>query len=399
MLKKVLLVVMCVALLGTMVVGCSAPASEGSASVTSSDASAAVETAKESVEPKADGERIKIGVNFFNYTMPLAQDLKRMIDSAAEALDCDVEYAANDFEDEKVVTGIENLFASGCDAVIVCNSAEGQIPKALKVAEQYDGKVFQFFRTLNEEEVKNAAFSSPYYGGQVHEDEMQVGYNMGKIVNDKGCKNVGIINYNHGDLTAETRYEGYMKAFEEFGINVVAETWEVATGEQGTQVTENYLASYPEMDALVVVGGGGENLIGAMSALQKANKTDDIVLVSTDFTDTLIEDMESGTLDAMSGGHWCDPFFSFMLAYNSVAGAEWAQEPVEIAMDMIYVTSGEEAKQYDEWFRGDILPYTAEEIQQLSITHNSSLTKDEFIETAQSLSLQDVMERHADLKE
>ena len=124
MLKKVLLVVMCVALLGTMVVGCSAPASEGSASVTSSDASAAVETAKESVEPKADGERIKIGVNFFNYTMPLAQVLKRMIDSAAEALDCDVEYAANDFEDEKVVTGIENLFASGCDAVIVCNTAE-----------------------------------------------------------------------------------------------------------------------------------------------------------------------------------------------------------------------------------------------------------------------------------
>ena len=44
-------------------------------------------------------------------------------------------------------------------------------------------------------------------------------------------------------------------------------------------------------------------------------------------------------------------------------------------------------------------PYTAEEIQQLSITHNPSLTKDEFIETAQSLSLQDVMERHADLKE
>ena len=68
-------------------------------------------------------------------------------------------------------------------------------------------------------------------------------------------------------------------------------------------------------------------------------------------------------------------------------------------MDMIYVTSAEEAKQYDEWFRGDILPYTAEEIQQLSITHNPSLTKDEFIETAQSLSLQDVMERHADLKE
>ncbi len=405
--KKFLTIVLCIAMCAMVFASCTnapaaeseAPASEAPASeAPASEAPASEAPASEapaSEAPAASGERIKIGVEFFDYAMPLGVDVKRMIDHAAAALDCDVEYAANDFDTEKVITNVENLFASGCQAVIMCNTAEGQIPPAMQVAEQYGGKVFQYFRTLADEEIKNAAWASAGYGGQVHEDEAQVGYNLGVSMADKGCKNVGIINYTRSDLTAQTRQSGYEKAFEEKGVNIVAETWDISTGEDAASTTEQYLAAYPEMDGLVVVGGSAESLFGAQTALENHGKIGEIVVSFTDFYEEMDADLASGKLSQIAGGHWCDPFYSFMLAYNYAAGAFGEGElPAEILTDMIYVTTPEEGAEFNKWFLGDEYPYYAEEIQQLSITYNPDFTLDDLKEAASKISIEDVKQRH-----
>lgn len=402
--KKVLVFVLSMVLLLTVLAGCAQEPASVDESAPEKTASAAKESealaevseavAVVSRETGIAPEDIKIGVDFFSWTIPLALDIKEMLDFAAETLGCQIEYSENNFETEKLITNVENLFASGCQIVIICNSGDAQVLQAVKIAEQYNGKIFQFFRTLSDQDIIDNVMSSPAYGGQVHEDEFSVGYNLGLILAEKGAKNVGLMNYTRGDLTAETRQAGYLKAFEEKGVNVVAETWDVTTSEAGTSTTENYLAAYPEMDAVVLVGGGSEAVYGVTSALEKAGKAGKILFTTTDFYDGQTEQLQSGTLSAISGGHWCDPFFAFMLAYNTVAGAfNDEQLPIELPLDMIYLTSYEDALEFSKWFE-ESLPYNADEIKAMSFIHNPDFKLENFIETAKALSLQDVMERH-----
>ena len=43
------------------------------------------------------------------------------------------------------------------------------------------------------------------------------------------------------------------------------------------------MAADPDLDALIPAGGGGDPLQGAIAAVERAGKTSDIDIVSTDF--------------------------------------------------------------------------------------------------------------------
>lgn len=387
--KKVLSVLLAVIMMISLFAGCG-----GSSPAPDTSAPAEAVPSDEGSEAPASGDRIKIGVSIWSYTDALGQDVFNFLNYTAEALDCDIEFAAHGFDTEETVSSVENLIASGCDAVIVCNSSDGVMPKLINTCNENGVYLAQFFRVISDEEVAKIADDSEYFLGCTHEDEYSTGYNLGKKLAEKGVKNVGLISWNHGDTTAEARYAGYVKAFEESGINLLAEQWEINTAEDGSKTTENFLASYPEMEAIVVTGGSGEPLAGTVNAIEKLGKVGQVHVVSTDFLPTLREDMESGKISAMSGGHWSDPFYSFVMAYNAVAsdGAYMTERPAEITMDMVYVASVEDVDNYNKWFLGDVPPYTTEEIQALSVNNGSTL--EDLKAAAAAISLEDVMARH-----
>ena len=72
------------------------------------------------------------------------------------------------------------------------------------------------------------------------------------------------------------------------------------------------MAADPDLDALIPAGGGGDPLQGAIAAVERAGKTSDIDIVSTDFLPDLGERLENGSMAGESGGHYCDPLISFM---------------------------------------------------------------------------------------
>jgi ribose transport system substrate-binding protein len=394
--KKILIAALAVVLALSLFAGC-APASSAAGEATGTPAaSEAVSQVSEGETQNATNEKsIKIGVSIWGTADPLGKTVSGMIDYAADALGVEVEYAATNFDTDAVVSSVENLVASGCKGIIICNSADGQMPKVIKTCQDNGVYLAQFFRTISDEDVKALADQSDYFVGRTCENEYDVGYNLGLIMADKGCKNVGIISYNHGDLTAETRYTGYVAAFKEKGINILAEQWECLTAEEGATAANSFLSSYPELDGIAVVGGGGEPLSGTMNAIENNGKTGKIVVVSTDFTTTLAEDLEAGKVSAMSGGHWTDPFFSFMLVYNAINGAyDPAEFPIEINHPMIYVSSPDDYRNYQKWFEGEIPPFNTEEIKNLAITFNPQTTLDDLKAAAANLSLEDVMTRH-----
>ena len=52
------------------------------------------------------------------------------------------------------------------------------------------------------------------------------------------------------------------------------------------------MAADPDLDALIPAGGGGDPLQGAIAAVERAGKTSDIDIVSTDFLQTLEKDLK-----------------------------------------------------------------------------------------------------------
>jgi ABC-type sugar transport system, periplasmic component len=366
----------------------------GTTAASSSTAASAVSQASTG-NSAGDGKQITIGLCIWGNSDPLSTMVIKMVQSAADSLGAKVDILTDDFfNPDKQIANIENFIAKGVDGIIICNGSDDIMPKIVKKCDEAKVPVAIYFRQLVDQKVKEYCEKSPYYLGAVHEDEEMVGYQLGKALADKGVKNVGVINYNKGDTTAETRYNGYIKAFKEFGINKVAEQWEVLTGEKAANAVEQFLSAYPEMDGLAVVGGGGEPLTGAVQALKKNNKIGSVQITGSDFGPDIKKNIQNKEISAMSGGHWTDPFYCFMLMYNYATGHPLSDKPVSIAMNPIFITSEVEADQYTKWFEGDLLPYTSDEIKKMAVVNNSSFNLEELQKIASAYSIKDVMARH-----
>lgn len=355
------------------------------------------DSSSDSEENSSEVSDVKIGVAIWSTTDALGSMCYEMVSAAAEALSCEVQFETNGFDTDETISNVENLIASGCNAIIVCNSSDSIMPNIVSLCDEAGVYCAQFFRTIDDEDIKEVVEASEYYLGCTHEDEYSTGYNLGKALAENGCTEVALISWNHGDTTAEARYSGYIDAFEEYGVNLLAEQWEITTAEDATSTAENFINSYPELEAIVVTGGSGEPLQGALTAVENMDKVGEVAVVSTDFLEDMDSYFENGELLAMSGGHFCDPLFSFLLCYNVIEGGYSLDDmPVEIVDNMIFVSSLEDVENYQEWFEGDVLPYTEEEIQNLACTFNEDTTLDDLIAAAESLSLEDVMSRHAE---
>jgi ribose transport system substrate-binding protein len=149
------------------------------------------------------------------------------------------------------------------------------------------------------------------------------------------------------------------------------------------------MSADPNLDALIPAGGGGDPLQGAIAAVERAGKVDDIDIVSTDFLSDLGERLENGSMAGESGGHYCDPLFAFMMVYNAIKGnyTDFAGKFENIEFPYLYVSSSDDYKDYEKYFV-DQLPYTADELVEMS---NESL--EDLAATAQSLSIEDAAAR------
>ncbi|KPJ87550.1 MAG: hypothetical protein AMS17_08210 [Spirochaetes bacterium DG_61] len=342
---------------------------------------------------KKEGRPYLIGVSIWADSGPLSKKVISNLRYAAGVLGAEVEVAVDGFKPDNQVSNIENLIARGCDAVMICNCTDAVVPKIVKLADEAKVPLALYFRKINDPEIKTYAESSAYFIGNVHEDEIAVGYNLGKALAEKGCENAVIINYNKGDTTAGNRYVGYKKAFAETGINLLGEQWDILEAEPAANAAESFIAAFPELDAIAVGGGGGGPLTGVIRAVKNHNKIGKINITASDFGPDIEESLRNQEVAAMSGGHWTDPFFTFILLYNYVDGHPLSNKTETITMQPIYLTSVAEAKDYTKWCM-DQPPYNEEEIRNMTVRYNSSFTLSDLRKIAAAYSLEDVMKRH-----
>jgi ribose transport system substrate-binding protein len=392
--KKLVSAVLCVTMVGSMLAGCG---SSGSSDSGTSDTSASSSSAATKTE--TDNSKIKIGVSIWSSTDVLGSQCKLILDAAADALGVEVQYVDQGHVSEKVTASVEQLCAAGCQGIIICNSADTEMTSAIKTCDDNQVYLAQFFRIISEEnsaDIYQAAKDSAYYIGAVHENEVENGEKLVQILLDKGDRNIGLIGWEQGDATWLGRWEGYQNGVAAWNeehpddqATLSEPQYAGTTSDGGSKAADALMSADPNLDALIPAGGGGDPLQGAIAAVERAGKVDDIDVVSTDFLSDLGDRLDNGSMAGESGGHYCDPLFAFMMVYNAIKGnyTDFAGNFVNVEFPYLYVSSSEDYKAYEEYFV-DQLPYTADELVDIS---NESL--DDLIATAQSLSIEDAASR------
>ena len=381
--KKVVSALVCAAMAGCLLVGCGSSGGSGSSEA----------------KTETDNSKIKIGVSIWSSTDVLGSQCKLILDAAAEALGVEVQYVDQGHVSVKVTASVEQLAAAGCQGIIICNASDTEMTSAIKTCN--DNKVYlaQFFRIISEEnnaDIYKAATDSEYYIGAVHENEVENGKKLVQILLDKGDRNIGLIGWEQGDATWLGRWEGYKAGIEEWNkanpddqAKLSEPQYAGTSSDGGSKAADALMSADPTLDALIPAGGGGDPLQGAIAAVERAKKVDDIDVVSTDFLPDLGERLDNGSMAGQSGGHYCDPLFAFMMVYNAIKGnyTDFAGNFVNVEFPYLYVSSSEDYATYEKYFV-DQLPYTSDELVSISEQSLEDLQK-----TAQSLSIEDAAAR------
>ncbi len=356
-----------------------------------------------SVALTACAENIKIGVSIWSSTDTLGSECKRIIDAAAAALgDVEVQYVDQAHISEQVTASAETLAMADCDGIIICNSASAEMGSVIKTCEDNEVYVAQFFRVIdpdaNPDEYAQAC-ASPYYVGAVHESEFDNGKTLVTILGEKNCRKIGLEGWEPGDATFLGRWDGYKAGVEAWNeahpddqMEMLEPQYGRTTTDDGRKAAEAIIDANPDIDALIVAGGGGDTLLGAIAGIEAKGLTGKIAVVSTDFLPDLDAKLESGAMAAESGGHYADPFFAFLMVYNAVKGNYEVSTDgfYDMVFPYMFVDSPESYANYAEYFTGEELPYYDDEIVELA-----SLSYDDLAAACASLSVEDVVARHA----
>ena len=350
----------------------------------------------------AKDDPIKIGISIWSSTDTLGSEVKRMIDSAAETLGVETQWVDQAHISEQVTASAETLALADCDGIIICNSASAEMGSVIKTCDENEMYCAQFFRVIDEEanpdEYKQAC-ESPYYVGCVHESEFDNGKTLVTIRANKGCRKIGLEGWEPGDATFLGRWEGYKAGVEEWNkanasdpVELLDPQYGGTTTDTGRKTAEAIINANPDIDALIVAGGGGDTLLGAIAGIEGLGLTGKIAVVSTDFLPDLDVKLETGAMAAESGGHYADPFFAFLMVYNAIKGNY--EVPTDSFYNMVFpymfVDSPESYANYAEYFTGTELPYYPDEIEKLA-----AMNYDDLAAACADLSVEDVVARHA----
>ena len=398
-LKTIFKKVTAAALAATMVVGMAACGS-GSETASSSDSAASSSGTEAAATPAVtDNSKIKIGVSIWSSTDVLGSQCKLILDAAADALGVEVQYVDQGHVSEKVTASVEQLVAAGCQGIIICNSSDTEMTSAIKTCNDNGVYLAQFFRIISETnsaDIYQAAKDSAYYIGAVHEDEPANGEALVNILLDKGDRDIGLIGWEQGDATWLGRWEGYKAGVDKWNeahpddpAQLSEPQYAGTSSEGGSKAAEALMSADPTLDALIPAGGGGDPLQGAIAAVERAGKTQDIDIVSTDFLPDLGERLENGSMAGESGGHYCDPLIAFMMVYNAIKGNYTGIEGSfeDVPFPYLYVSSPDDYKAYEQYFV-DQLPYTDEELVEMS-----ELDLEGLKEAASKISIEDAAAR------
>ncbi|MBR1780359.1 MAG: substrate-binding domain-containing protein [Oscillospiraceae bacterium] len=368
----------------------SAPAAAGSAPAASANG--------EDAAPAASGQSFNIGAVTTGSTDATSKPLYDSMEQAIKALGCNyIESAMEEDSGDGVLNAVNNLLSTGVDGLIVPNVASmyGLIPTIADLCEQNKVYFSLFWTNLDEgTEEYDACMNNPYFISTTCEDDVYSGYWAASVVGKLGVEKICTITLPDGFTTTNMRNEGLEKACKEYNMTVLGSCSDVSlttSSAGGTTITEDFLAAYPDTEAIVVLGMSQYVLPGIAQALEDANRTD-IQVAGIDFNEYQQDYMNSGILDGIIGGHFAGPTYSVILMVNRLQGNPLAESGVILRDSFIELGSAEEADEYATKIYGNCL-YTDEQLANCLVSNNPDFTYDDLVAIADAYGLEDILSR------
>lgn len=250
---------------------------------------------------------------------------------------------------DATISFVEEQIAAGANGIIISPPSDSVLTTVTTMCE--DAGVYWgiAFRSISDEDVKQLVESSEYYVGHTYEDEESAGYQVMSKLHETGAKNVAIISMAKGNTTTDRREAGAQKACDEFGMQIVAEARDMSQASDATNAAESFLSSYPDLDAIFVVGTTGAGIHEAVAkAIEDAGKTDKVKLATIDFPDSMGDLFERGVLVTCAGApSWgFDPYIISTCVVNSIKGNAISDKKLNLEIPMYEINDKETA---DKW--------------------------------------------------
>lgn len=223
------------------------------------------------VEDPASEEKLEVAVVLKSLAAEYWLTVKDGCDQAAADLGIDITVLGPNAESdiEGQVAMIEQQIGAGCDAIVCAPNDAGAAASALKAAIDTGVPVLAVDTNVGMDGqscfVGTSNVDAAYEGGV---------WGAAQIAEGKGAV---IIYGQEGDNTSNMRREGYTKAMEEAGIEILDALSGQNTTDGSTKTMEDMLTAHPDQIGLVLCHND-DSAIGAMNACKSAG-INDVVIV------------------------------------------------------------------------------------------------------------------------
>lgn len=297
-------------------------------------------------------------------TNPWVINRKRFERSVAEALGVKLIEADDENSEEKHVSQAESLIASQPDGIVFNPLTSPAGLQVARLLERYKIPGVAVGRLVVSNYDRD--YKGEYFIAQVTQNNKTWGEGIANHAVESGYKKIAMIWNQKGVTSAEEIWQGAVDVFEQHSdIEIVAESWDRLTRENGQKYAEQYIARFNpgEIDAIIVLGAVAG--LGSQYAVEQAGR-DDISIITTDIDDQVAEFIKSGKLDFSIGGHWMVGGFGLIQLYDYLHG--FPVEDTQPLFTLIPVNKDNVDKYAEGMLKGDIL--TPETIRNLSRVHN-----------------------------
>ena len=361
--KKLLSIILCIAVAMVFMVGCGGGSSQEAAEEPADDSAAAEESA---------GASYTIGYNNFGVgAYPLDLNQKETT-YAIETAGSQVKVANDNFTVDNVITDIKNLISSQVDGVVVWCAAD-TLYNSLNDLMGESKMPFALGDKYPTSEDTIAKFQeNEFFAGAVSTDDTITGAAMADRAWEDGHKTALIVAAAQGDTNHDARVKGFTDRFTELGGTVLNYV-RCADPSEAVQKSGDLLAANKDADCLY--GTGGDYSIGALSAMESAGIS--MPVYGTDVDPNVIQGIKDGTIAAATGaaGPYCGTFASLLLI-NYLDGHpildENGKAPATKGIKAIMITKDNVDSFEENWINNEI--FSQEELQSLLYRYNENVT-------------------------
>ena len=397
-LRKILSIMLCVLMVAGLAAcggGSAAPASQAPAQADTTSQQAAPADTQKAEAP----EHFVLGMPWItNSTDPTTNSISQNIKAAVEAAGGELIVTDMEMTPDGQINNISELISRGVDAIVFMPLAETMLPTVDAMCSEAGVYWGSMLRRITDDSIREQIMKSEYYAGGCYEDDELCGENIMKKMGELGVTNVACINITKGDTSSDLRDAGAAKGAAEAGINIVGTTYGILDPTDMTKTIESYLAAYPELDGIVVLGtycGGALAIIE--KALEDNGKAGQVKVGRIDFEPTMEEYFENGTFHICYGVQMpYDPFMSTIILINKVIGTPVSDGPAIVVTPYIPLTTAQEARDVTQYIYGDTPMYNQESIRAEFLGfYNPAVNKAYLEDMVAKYSVEDIVARNS----